>query len=458
MSPAVPGTRPYRSPGVALRLAPLFFRRRDTGAGDWLPVAAYAVVTALLALVAGGAQSFFVGDDDLTPTYATLAVIALVLLVVPLLTVGASAARLAARRRDDRLSSLRLLGATRGTVATLTVLEAAADAFVGAVVGLVLYAATAPLLGLLRFRGAPLGDAVWLPWFALPLVVVVVVVLAALSAAAGLRGVVVTPLGVRTRQRAATAGWVRALVAAVVLLAGVGSFQVLGLFGELGGIVAVVGVLAAAFGGMLLALDLAGPWWVAVRARRMLRRADDVPRLLAARRVLDDPKVAWRQVGGLAMTSFVGVFGGVGLALSNATDASNPAEQWLMADISTGLLVTMTISFVMVACSVAINQAAATLDRAAVHVAMDRFGVPPAVMAEAARRSVMSTVWSVAGGSALTAAVLVFPIVGFMVFVQPLAIATFVVVFAAGIGAVRGAASVAARLVPDILAHPARAL
>ncbi|PFG41952.1 FtsX-like permease family protein [Isoptericola jiangsuensis] len=458
MSPDVPGARPPGSLATAVRLAPLFLRRRDTGVGVRLPVAAYGVVTALLALVAGGAQSFFRGDDDLAATYATLAVIALVLLVVPLLTVGASAARLAARRRDDRLSSLRLLGATRGTVTALTVLEAAAGAFVGAVAGLVLYAATAPLLGLLRFRGAPLGGDVWLPWTWLPLVVLVVVVLAAVSAAAGLRAVVVTPLGVRTRQRPATAGWVRAVVAAAVLLAGVGSSQLLGLAGEVGGIVLVVGVLAAAFGGMLLALNLAGPWWVAARARRSLRRADDVPRLLAARRVLDDPRTAWRQVSGLAMTSFVGVFGGVGLALSNATEASNPQERWLMADVSTGLLVTMTVSFVMVACSVAVNQAAATLDRAAVHVAMDRLGVPPSVMAEAARRSVMSTVWSVAGGSALTAAVLVSPLVGFLVFTQPVAIGTFVVVFAAGVGTVRLAASVAARLVPDILAHPSRAL
>jgi hypothetical protein len=84
----------------------------------------------------------------------------------------------------------------------------------------VLYAATAPLLGLLHFRGATLGSQVWLPWFWLPLVVLGVTLLAAASAVAGLRAVVVTPLGVRTRQRAGGAHWVRAVVALVVLAVG----------------------------------------------------------------------------------------------------------------------------------------------------------------------------------------------------------------------------------------------
>ena len=46
--------------------------------------------------------------------YQALAVIALVLLVVPLVSLGGAAARLSARRRDDRLATLRLLGATPG--------------------------------------------------------------------------------------------------------------------------------------------------------------------------------------------------------------------------------------------------------------------------------------------------------------------------------------------------------
>ena len=46
---------------------------------------------------------------------------------------GGSAARLSARRRDDRLASLRLLGATPRLVRTLTVVESTVLAAVGAI-------------------------------------------------------------------------------------------------------------------------------------------------------------------------------------------------------------------------------------------------------------------------------------------------------------------------------------
>ncbi|MFE5309780.1 FtsX-like permease family protein [Isoptericola sp. NPDC056605] len=458
---AVPGARPAGALATAVHLAPLFRRRRDDDRlATALPVASFAVVTALLLVVLGGAQAFFGWDDDLASTYETLAVIAVVLLLVPLATVGASAARLAARRRDERLASLRLLGATTGTITALTVLEAAVTALVGAVLGVVLYAVLAPLVGLLHFRGEALGAQMWVPWWWLPLAVLGVALLAAASAVVGLRAVVVTPLGVRTRQRPGTAHWVRVVIAVGVLVVGLGLMQVLGILGELGGIVAIVGTLAAIFGGMLLALDALGPWFVRVRARRQARKAQTVPRLLAARMVLEDPKAAWRQVSGVAMTSFVGVFGAVGLAMADmtSTEGMDADERWLMQDVSTGVLVTVAVSFLMVACSVGINQAASTLDRAAVHVSLDRLGVPRDVMSEASRRAVMSALWMVAGGSALCAAVLLFPLVGMAIFVQPVAIVTALAVFALGFLAVRGAAALSARLVPGILARPERAL
>jgi len=446
---------------TAVTLGRLFGRRRD---GDrlaaLLPLVSFAVVTALLELVVGGAQAFFRWDDELAPTYQTLAVIGLVLLLVPLGTVGASAARLAARRRDERLASLRLLGATTGTVTWLTVLEAAATALAGAVLGTGLYALSAPLVGLLHFRGEALGSLVWLPWWSLPLLVLAVTLLAALSAVVGLRAVVVTPLGVRTRQRAGTAHRVRVLIAVVVLVVGVLLMSSLNLLGAFGGIAAIIVAFAAAFGGMLLALDALGPWFVRFWSRRRHRRARTVPRLLATRMVLEDPKAAWRQVSGVAMTSFVGVFGAAGLTIAGAaqTESIPPDERWLMQDVSTGVLVTVALSFLMVACSVGINQAAATLDRAAVHVSLDRLGVPRTVMAEASRRSVMSALWIVAGGSAACAALLLLPVIGYAVFAEPLALLTAASVFAGGFVVVRGAAALAARLVPGILATPERAL
>ncbi|GAA3701036.1 hypothetical protein GCM10022377_13140 [Zhihengliuella alba] len=455
---------------TALRIAPLFrqspLRRgagnasgRD-GAAAALPVVSFAVVTTLAMLVVAGARVFFSWDDELGPTYQMLATTALALLLVPLGSVGASAARMAARRRDDRLASLRLLGATSGTLTVLTVLEAAAMAVVGALAGSVLYLALAPAVGLLHFRGEALGAQMWMPWWWIPLIAAAVVVLGAVSALAGLRAVAVTPLGVRTRQRPARTHWIRIAVAVGLMAVAVGVLQMLPAFAELGGILVMIAVLGAAFGAGLLALDLIGPWVLRLAAGIKHRRAPDVTRLIAARTILDDPKAAWRQVGGLAVTSFVGVFAAGGLAFSRlaASDDMDSAEQYLMQDIATGVLVTLAGSFLMVACSIGLNQAAATLDRAEVLVSMDRLGMPRRTMTDAARTAIMSALWVVSGGSALCAVLLLAPLLGIALFVQPLALVTVAAVFVAGFLLVRGALFLASRLVPGILARPERVL
>ncbi|ACZ31837.1 protein of unknown function DUF214 [Xylanimonas cellulosilytica DSM 15894] len=445
---------------TTLALARLFAPRRDGNRlAAALPLASFALVSGLLLIVSGGSQVFFTIRGSDAGVYAALAVVALALLVVPLVTLGAAAARLSARRRDDRLSSLRLLGATTGTVSLLTVIEAAAVALAGAVLGTVLYALAAPLVGLIHIMGEPIGAQMWLPWWVVPLVWAGVALVAAGSAAVGLRGVVVTPLGVRTRQKPGTARGRRAILAAVLVMLAVAATAGLRALGERWGFVAIMVALGASFGLALLALDAVGPWYVRVRARRLHRRASDVAGLLASRTILEDPKVAWRQVAGVAVTTFVGVVAGAGLALTSAAgEASNPEEAWLLADMQTGVYVTLVISFLMVACTVAINQAAATLDRARVHVSLDRLGVPPTTLAEAQRRSVMSVLWTVLVGSAAVSAVLVLPIVGAAVLLQPLSVAVVIAVFALGVLLVRGGASVASRLVPGILAHPDRVL
>ena len=451
------------TPRSTLAVGRLLARRQgDDRLAAALPVAAFALVTALLLVVLGGSQRFFAVQNADAGFYVVMAVIALALLVVPLATLSAAAARLSARRRDDRLSSLRLLGATTSTVSLLTVLEAAAVALAGAVLGTVLYAALAPLVGLLRFVGEPLGAHVWLPWWAVPLVWIGVALVAAASSAVGLRRVVMTPLGVRTRQRPGTARGRRAVLAGALVAVAVGAVNGLNALGEVFGFVGVVAALGASFGIALLALDAVGPWYVRLRARRMHRRAGDVSRLLAARMILEDPRKAWRQVAGVSVMTFVGVVAGAGSALAAGpalgTGDASPQDAFLMADMRTGVYVTLVIAFLMAACTVAIDQAAATLDRAKVHVSLDRLGVPAALLAQSQRRAVMAVLWMVLLGSAAVSATLVFPLVGAAVLIQPLAVGVVVAVFAAGVLLVRAGASIAERLLPGILARPERAL
>ncbi|MFJ5954350.1 FtsX-like permease family protein [Paenarthrobacter sp. NPDC092416] len=443
---------------MALRLSP-FMSRGTSEAGhnlreSGLPILAFGTVTALLLTVAGGSQIFWSWTDDLAGTYQALAVVAVVLLIIPLLTLGASAARLAARRRDDRLASLRLLGASSGTVVWMTVIESTALAAVGAVAGAGLYACIAPFLGLIQFRGHAIGGYAWLSVPSILACIVAVCVLAAASAALGLRKVVVTPLGVRTRQAADGAHWVRGLVAAAVVITGV---VAMGMLSSFGAFLVIVAVMGGCFGLALLALNLMGPWILRLRASSQLKRAKGPEQLLAARTVLESPKESWRQVGGVAMTSFVGVFVGVGMAVADTMGGSASGETTLLVrDINTGVMITLLGSFLMVACSAGVNQTAAVLDRASMLVALDRVGMPRRLMVAARVRAVMSPLFLVAGISAAAAAALVLPLTGAAVLTKPVVLLTVVGVFAAGFLLVRLAVAAGTARISQVLARPER--
>ncbi len=445
---------------MALRLTPYLARSngsgfREAGLRDaGLPILAFGTVTALLLTVAGGSQVFWSWSDDFAGTYQALAVVAMVLLIIPLLTLGASAARLAARRRDDRLASLRLLGANSATVVWMTVIESTALAAVGAVAGAGLYACVAPFLGLIQFRGQAIGSHAWLSVPSILGCVLAVCVLAAASAALGLRKVVVTPLGVRTRQTADGAHWVRGLIAAVVVVVGV---VAMGMLSSFGAFIVIIAVMGGCFGLALLALNLMGPWILRLRASSQLKHAKRPEQLLAARTVLESPKESWRQVGGVAMTSFVGVFVGVGMAVADTMGTSGDAEATLLVrDINTGVMITLLGSFLMVACSAGVNQAAAVLDRASTLVALDRVGMPQKLMVAARVKAVMSPLFLVAGISAAAAAVLVLPLTGAVLLTQPVVFLTIGGVFAAGFLLVRLAVAAGTAQISQVLVRPER--
>ncbi|WP_349866186.1 FtsX-like permease family protein [Leifsonia sp. WHRI 6310E] len=441
---------------TTLRLAWLFARR---GAADRstivLPIVAFSIVTTLLLIVAGGAQAFFSWTDDIAPVYQGLAVIALALLVVPLIALGGSAARLSARRRDDRLAGLRLLGATPATVTALTVIESTLLAVAGALVGVVLSLALAPLVGLIPFRGEPLGMSILLGPGWIALAVIGVGALAALSAVIGLRRVVLSPLGVRTRQDAPRTHWVRVVIAVVVI--GI-VYLAMSALGGFGGVAIIIAVLGAGFGGAIAVLNLVGPWVLRMLASRQARRAQTPRRLLAARTILESPKAAWRQVSGVAMTSFMAVFAGVGVALIGSVGDTDPQSAQLVADIRTGVLITVIASFLMVACSAGVNQAAAILDRRDLYVSLDRLGMPVSEMNAARGRAVLSPLRITTVGSALVAGVVVFPLAGLSLIVAPASIAVIVGCLAAGIGLVWLALLATRPVLTRVLAEPSPSL
>ncbi|MDJ0316538.1 ABC transporter permease family protein [Arthrobacter antibioticus] len=405
-----------------------------------LPAVAFALVTALSLIVLAGALSFFtfpaVGDSaDTAGIYQILALVALALLVLPLLTLGGSAARLSARRRDERLSTLRLLGGTPSLVGAMALVESTAVATLGICAGVIVYVAVVPAVALIPFHGQGLGLAqLWLSPVVILSTGAALVGLAAISAAIGLRQVVISPLGVRTRAKAPTVHWVRFALgagAAVVLYMGMATMT------ASGSVAVMVLIICASFAGGLALLNLMGPIVLRWLAGWSLRKAATPARLLAARIILESPKAAWRQVSSLSMASFIAVVAGTVVALlSSANTEGNASDLNLVNDMRTGVLITVVASFLLVACSAGVNQAAAILDRADLYVSLDRLGMPRTVMDVARKRAVLSPVRIVTVGSAVLAAVLLFPLTGMAAIIAPLSLLIIAAVLASGIGLV----------------------
>ena len=401
-----------------------------------LPIVAFGIVTALVLTVAGGAQSFWSWTDEYAPVYQALAAIALVLLLVPLLNLGGAAARLSARRRDERLSTLRLLGVTPAGVTVATVVESLLVAAAGALAGVIVYLALTPLIGMIPFRGDALGvEAVILPPLGIAATVAAILFVAAASATLGLRRVIISPLGVRLRTTTPSVHWFRALVAVSVIAI---VFVLVKIFPSIAGMAVTITALAILFAAALAVLNLVGPWVLKVAATRQLRRAERADRLLAARIVLDSPKAAWRQVSGVSMVSFMAVFAGTGVSLMNVMNSAGAtdADAALVTDIRTGLIITLIASFLMVAASVGVNQAASVLDQRELHSSLHRLGMPLDTVDGARRRAIMSPLLITAIGSALCAGVLVFPLLGIALITAPESLITIAVVVGTGIALV----------------------
>lgn len=396
-----------------------FLRRRTADNRDpkrlttILAVVAFATATAVLLVVAGGYGAFAGRVDDPTAgpdtdLYPVLAGVAALLLLVPLTTLSGAAARLAVARRDERLATLRLAGATTTQVTTLTALDAGAQALTGALAGVVGYLVLLPVVSLLRFqdRAFTLGE-LWVGVPAILATVLVVVIIALSSALASLRRVLVTPLGVAART---TPPRLRARRAVVLIVALVAMPIAAGAsFGSQAlGIIVIVGVLLLGFA----ALGAVGPFALQVVGRITGRWARRVETLLASRRLVDDPRTAWRSVGGVALATFI-----AGLAsLTAMFSPGDDAPRWdvvLYADIRTGALLTLAIAGVLAAVSTGVMQAGRAIDQRDATAALILAGSERRTLDRARMRETAIPLVAAVGLTTGTMLLLMAPLVGF---------------------------------------------
>ena len=384
-----------------------------------MPVLAFAASAALTLLVAGGIQAFhlWLGDPSLPgrgaqshpsnylqSAYILLAWASGFLLLTPLFTLGASAARLSARRRDDRLATLRLLGASTGRITLYTVAEALIYATVGFFIGFVLYLVLTIPFGMLHFLDTPLGaHNMILPAHLVFACYVGCLVIAALSSLFGLSQVTISPLGVRTRANAPKAGIVFLIAGLAVLVLGfIGAQLVLkilrasvsdGTFGTAMSVMFVLLILTliVVFPLVLgmIAVDLLGGFTVWLYATIRVRIARTPAALLAWRAVLESPRAAWRQVSGVAMTTFIAALIGpvLGQLFRESTSQArrNVQDDTLLNDMWQGLFLLMFLSYLLVALSALLNQSAAIYERGSLYSSLRMMGTEAAVLKRSRR-------------------------------------------------------------------------
>jgi hypothetical protein len=230
-----------------------------------------------------------------------LAVVAGAMLFPILILIG-SATRLSAARREQRFAAMRLVGATRKQISGISAVEASVGAALGMGAGFALFYAVRSSIARIPFTGAPFypGDLSLHPVEML-LVAVGVPLASAVVALLALRRVQISPLGVSRRVTPkAPSAW--RLVLLVLGVAELGYF-LWGAHPSTG--TGQVAVYLPGFLVIMAGLVVAGPWFTMQGARTIARRARRAPTLIAARRLADDPKAAFRAISGLVLALFV---------------------------------------------------------------------------------------------------------------------------------------------------------
>ena len=247
-----------------------------------------------------------------------------VALLLPILILIATASRLSAARREERFAAMRLVGATPRQISAVSAVEAAVAAVAGVAAGFALFFVFRPLLYHVPFTGAPFAQGdLSLQWIDIALAVIGVPVAAVVSARLALRRVQISPLGVKRRASSRPPRIVRI----IPLLAGIAVLAYFDAVGKPGSNGSQILELLVGFVLLIVGLVLAGPWFTTAGSRLMAKRANRPATLIAGRRLLDNPKAAFRFISGLVIALFVasamiGALSSIAAATSSSSGGS----------------------------------------------------------------------------------------------------------------------------------------
>jgi hypothetical protein len=259
------------------------------------------------------------GKQIWSPYFRDAFGVAALAFLFPILILIGTATRLAAARLEERYAALRLVGATTRQISVVAAVDAFLTALLGVVAGIAVFALLRPVVAGTAVTSARyFPDQVTLTALDYGVVLVAIPAAAAIAALLSLRRVRISPLGVSRRVTPpAPPLWrVLPLVAGVIVFAaGVAltTSKKLSPLALLGLIVIMVGLV------------MAGPWLTARAARLLGRPLGGASSLLAARRLADNPRAAFRAVRGLVLAVFLGTITAGLLPAVNATTATTSA-------------------------------------------------------------------------------------------------------------------------------------
>lgn len=373
---------------------------------DAFAIGAYAVATFLAFTVGSGAWMFYqrwanpsealierVAQFD--PAYYTAhgfasqylgyAAVAVGLLVWPIISLGTSAAVLGARGRARSLATLRLLGTTSGQVMKISLVETLLQAAFGLLVGAALWLVSLPAWQLVRFMDVPIamGEMLMPIWLILTLAAVLLI-FAVLATVIAFTQVRVSPLGVSRRQPSRRLSAARVALFGLAVVALVVFIQMFNARNAgLNGFFFLAAVVAFIIGG----ITVLGPFLLQLVARPMTVTTS-ASRLLAARRIIDDPRAAWRNVGAIALLGLIATFTAMQPADPQVYGGVNNPYYVTAVDIRTGSIIAVAVVFIVAAASTTMNQASSILDRADESRTQVWMGMPKRAFGQVRRRLV----------------------------------------------------------------------
>ncbi len=248
-----------------------------------------------------------------------LSVVALAILLPVLIFIG-TATRLSAARREERFAAMRLVGATRTQVSALATVESTAAAVAGVAAGFAVFSGLRIPVAGIPFVAQPFFPGeLTLSLFDVIVVAVGVPAAAAVAARLALRRVNISPLGVTRRVTPKPPGAWRV----VPLLLGLAELGFWAGHGHPASIQGQIQAFVTSFALIITGLFIAGPWLTMAAARLMARRTSRPGTLIAARRIGDDPRAAFRSVSGLVLALLVTTVATIAIATQ---DAKNPTR------------------------------------------------------------------------------------------------------------------------------------